>query len=323
MGARIFVTGATGFIGANLVRRLVTEGHQVHAVIRPDSDLWRLRDLLDRITLHWVDLLDSGGLRHVARAVQPEVIFHLAMTGGHPRGALDRIRAVQVGVIGTLALLEAALETGAVRFVHVGSSLEYGRVARAMRESDPLRPVTDKGLAKSLASQLVKFYARKHGVSAVIVRPFSVYGPWESPQRFIPTLLRAAITGEEIRLTPPGYRHDFIFVDDVVEGCLRAASARTRPGEAFNLGTGVQWTNEEVVTLAEEVSGRKIRVIPGAYPPGPADARCWVADIRKACRRLGWLPEWSLAAGLGRTLDWLRSYLNDQAECGPGSYVRP
>ncbi len=309
MGPRILVTGGTGFIGANLVRRLLADGFEVHIIARPESDLWRLSGVADRVTLHRVNLLDGAGVVGVLQAVKPATLFHLAMPGGHPATFGARVQATQVAVVGTLHLLEGALKAGGVRFVHVGSSLEYGRMGRPTRESDPLRPVTERGLAKALASRLVRFYAQDRGLEAVIVRPFSVYGPWESPRRFIPTLLRSALTGEPVRLTPPGYRHDFIFVDDVVEGCLRVAKAWIRPGEAFNLGTGVQWTNEDVVRLAEEVTARPIFVIPDSYPPGPADTVCWVADIQKAARRLSWSPRWTLRAGLVRTLEWVEGHL--------------
>ncbi|WP_322797954.1 NAD-dependent epimerase/dehydratase family protein [Thermoflexus sp.] len=309
-GWRILITGGAGFIGANLVRRFLTLGAELHLVVRPEAKRWRLSGLEDHVTLHPVDVRDGVRVRQAVEAVRPHAVFHLAMPAGHPRTTDERLEALTVSVMGTAYLLEAAGAAGTARFVHVGSSLEYEPMARSLRESDPLRPNTDRGLAKMLASRLVEFYARFRGVPAIILRPFSVYGPWESPRRFIPTLLRAALRDEEIRLTAPGYRHDWIFVADVVEACCRALEASVEPGEAFNIGTGVQWSNEEVVAIVEALVGRPLRRRIGEYPPSPPDRTCWVAEIEKAQRSLGWSPAWDLPSGLRATLTWMQDHLH-------------
>ncbi|MBX5477535.1 MAG: NAD-dependent epimerase/dehydratase family protein [Pyrinomonas methylaliphatogenes] len=301
------ITGGAGFIGANIVRRLALSGARLHLIVRPQTDLWRLSDVRDRVTVHKVDLLDGEGLRRMVRTIRPTIIFHLAMPSGHPRTAAERLESLQVGILATAHLLEAAMEIGAQRFIHFGSSLEYGRYDRPIKEVDHLSPVTDRGMAKATASMLAEFYARWHGIPVVILRPFSVYGPFENPNRFIPTLLRAAMTGEEVRLTAPSYRHDFIFVEDVVEASLRAAELQVQSGEAFNLGTGTQWTNEEVAALVEQVTGRALRLQIGARPPNPPDTSCWVADIEKARRLLGWEPFHDLSSGLKRTWRWMQA----------------
>lgn len=309
-GWRILITGGAGFIGANLVRRLLDLGAELHLIVRPETNLWRLAGLEDRVALYRIDLRDGQGVMRQVEAIRPDIVFHLAMPAGHPRTAEERLEAMRVGVMATACLLEAAKSVGVARFIHVGSSLEYEPLSRPLHESDPLRPNTDRGLAKMLASRLVEFYARFHGVPAIILRPFNVYGPWESPRRFIPTLLRAALRDEEIRLTAPGYRHDWIFVADVVEACCRALEAPVEPGEAFNVGTGLQWSNEEVVAIVEALVGRPLRRRTGAYPPSPPDRSCWAADIEKARRSLSWSWAWDLPSGLQATLTWMRDHLH-------------
>jgi len=307
-GRIVLVTGGSGFMGANLTRRLVQEGARVHLLVRPGSNLARLTGIVDSVSLHFAELLDFASVRTTLGKVRPSWVFHLAAKGGHPSTPEERLEALRCSFLGTANLLEAVREVGVSRFIHTGSSLEYGRLPRPAREQDALRPHTARGIAKAAASTLVLFYARAYAVPAVILRPFSVYGPWEPPGRLIPTLLRAAFSGEEVPLTAPGFRHDFVFVEDVVEACLRLAAARIRPGDSFNVGTGKQWTNEDVAALVEALTGRTLRLQIGARPPSPPDTSCWVASVEKLQRRLGWRPQWDLPAGLRATLDWMLAH---------------
>lgn len=190
----------------------------------------------------------------------------------------------------------------------MGGGVEYGFSPRPIRERDPLRPRTGRGIAKAAASVVVGFYARSLQLPAVILRPFSVYGPWEPPARLIPTLLRAAIKGEAVALTAGTARHDFVFVEDVVEAALLAATRPLKPGTALNVGTGVQWTNEEVASLVEAVTGRPLRIEKGKHPGSPADTEFWAADMSKTRRLLRWSPRFDLRSGLEATLRWMEEH---------------
>ncbi len=303
---RLLITGGAGFIGSNLVRRFLALDVDLHLLVRPQTDLWRLKGVQDRLNLHLADLCDSEATQRVIEASRPRAVVHLATRPGHPRTREQRIDALRVAVLGTVHLLEAARNIRLSHFIHFGSTLEYEQRDRPLRESDPLRPNTDRGIVKMVSSCLVTSYAQVHNIPAIILRPSSVYGPWEAPNRFIPTLLRAAMTGEPVRITRPGIRHDWVYVEDVVEACQRALQLPVRPGEAYNIGTGEQWSNEEVAAAVEVLTGKRLDKQMGAYPPGPTDRPCWVVDNAKAARQLGWSPSWDLKAGLAATLEWMR-----------------
>jgi nucleoside-diphosphate-sugar epimerase len=302
-GARVLVSGATGFIGANLTRRLVAEGAQVHALARAGAESPRLHQLIPAVTVHAVDLTDRTGLTRVARTAAPQFIFHLGALGASQHN-LDRAQLFLTNVIGTINMVEATEGLPYARFVHIGSSTEYGPKPEMMRESDCLAPVTAFGASKAAATLACQQFARARQRPLVILRPFSVYGPWEAPTRLIPTAIRAALDGEAMDLTAPGYRRDLIFVDDVVDACLLAATADLPHGEIVNVGTGRQWSNEDVVRTIESVCGRPIRVRVGQYPARLSDTDHWVADITRADALLGWKPAWTLTAGLERTVSW-------------------
>jgi nucleoside-diphosphate-sugar epimerase len=130
--------------------------------------------------------------------------------------------------------------------------------------------------------------------------------------------MRAAYTGEPIRLTRPGLTHDWIHVDDVVDACLRAASTSGVDGEVLNVATGVTQTNEAVVRLVEEASGRAIRVDADRFPDRPWDTDAWVGDVSKTTTRLGWQARTVLGDGLARTHRWFGGHLDLYAPAGPG-----
>jgi nucleoside-diphosphate-sugar epimerase len=305
-GKVVLITGGSGFIGANLVRRLMSMSAEVHVLVRDGSNLWRVpKD----VRIHRGDITESVAIATVFASIRPNVIFHTAMPHGHPIDSDSRIEALQTSVMGTALLLENALANRVEKFIHIGSSLEYGPRKHPLRESDDLRPSTFRGITKASASLWCGGFAQATGLPVVELRPFSVYGPWEARSRFIPTVLRSALSGATMPLKRDS-QHDFVFVDDVVEACVSAASRHVPPGTAINIGSGQQYSNEAVVAVAERVTGKRIACAVDAHPGNPPDTDCWIADIRKARELLDWQPRHSLEQGLAATFEWLQAHLH-------------
>lgn len=303
----VVVTGAAGFIGACLTRRLVDLGAEVHAFVRPSSTLWRLVGVRERLNLVPVDMTDRTHLEQVVRTAAPEIIFHLAAQGAARHG-IPGSELFQTNVLGTVNLLSATEQLPYERFVQIGGSSEYGPRPHPMRETDCLEPLTPYGASKAAATLACRQFARAHARPVVILRPFSVYGPWEAPSRLIPSAIAAGFERRPLPLTPPGYRRDLVFVDDVVDACLLAAAHALPPGEIVNVGTGRHWTNEEVIRQIEHACGCRIEVQPGAFPPRLSDTAHWVADVSKAEQRLGWKARRSLEEGLRESVAWWCSH---------------
>jgi nucleoside-diphosphate-sugar epimerase len=218
----------------------------------------------------------------------------------------DSVAILRTNVLGTYHLLEAAAAVPLRSLVYTGGSSEYGATDNPMREADPPLPVTFYGATKAAATLLSLQFAREHRVPLVALRPFSIYGPWESPARLIPTAIRAVLAGQAVDLTVPGCRRDLVFVGDVVEACLLAAGSEAAHGETLNIGTGVEWTNEAVVELIQSLGGRAIEVRRGTFPTRAGDRSHWVADRTRAQEVLGWQPRHSLRMGLEETIAWTR-----------------
>ncbi|MCX6026866.1 MAG: NAD(P)-dependent oxidoreductase, partial [Chloroflexi bacterium] len=220
----------------------------------------------------------------------------------------DQMGTWQNGTRATLNLVRAAADAGVGAIVHLGSSLEYGHHRRPLSEKTPLEPTTFFGAMKAATTLLWQQAARGQSLPVVILRPFSVYGPWEGYTRLIPTAIAAALSGRSLHLTTPGYRRDLVYVEDVVRACLQAAQAPHLRGEVFNISVGRQWTNEAIVRAVAAVCKVTIPVETGTYPAHESDTSYWVADCRKAARLLGWRPRISLRNGLERHLNWVREH---------------
>ena len=299
----IVVTGGAGFLGARLVRRLAGEGWSPHVLLRSTTDRWRLAGLDGRIRTHVCDLADAQAVAAAIRAIRPRTVFHVAATGTYRAGDPGELFADNV--LATFHLLEATADRPDCRVVHTCSSLEPGPRPEPIRESDPFRPRTPFGVAKA-ASTLLARQAAGQGRPIVMLRPFSVYGPGEPATRLIPTAIRAALDGTPFRLTAPGFTRDFVFVEDVVDAYLAAATAPGIDGQLLNIGTGRATPNEEVVRLVASVVGRPITLHPEPFPAKPTDTAVWCADITTARDLLGWSPAHTLEQGLVRTVTWLR-----------------
>lgn len=296
----VLVTGIAGFVGANLAGELIARGARVHGLVRTSTNLWRLDELLPGVVLHRTDLSDARALEGTLRQTRPSIIYHLATRrAAHTRE--ERVTTLASNLGGSLNLLEAALAVGCERLVYTASSLEYGPRAAPTREDDPLAPVSFFGATKAASLLLCRQFASQHRLPLVTLRLYSVYGYWEGPERLIPTAMLAALGAGSIALTNGGYHRDLVFVSDVVEACLLAASADLPPGEVFNIGTGQQWSNEQVVDMIQAIAGRTLHRQLEPYPARDTDTRFWVADNTKARALLGWNPRFSLRDGLEKT----------------------
>jgi nucleoside-diphosphate-sugar epimerase len=305
---RFFITGASGFVGSCLARKLAGSGCEVHALVRSGADLWRLEDLRDRIALHEGDLNDGEGLRRLVSSIQPTVIYHLAVHGAYPsQNNADRI--ILTNVFGTWNLLKACSEVDYKVFVNTGSSSEYGVKTHAMRETDLLEPSSYYAVAKSAQTLVCQQAARADRRPISTFRLFSVYGPYEEPTRLVPTVIRRCLEGRDLDMVSPDTARDFVHVDDVIEAYLQIGQLSLQCGEVFNIGTGVQSTVRDVVRNAVQAAGAEVRVNWGSMPARPWDTETWLADCSKVRRALKWSARTSLASGIEQTVRWMLAHL--------------
>jgi nucleoside-diphosphate-sugar epimerase len=300
----VLVTGGAGFIGAAAIERLLEGGIEVHALLRPDADTWRLREVLGRVRRHDVDVVDADGVASAIRAARPAAVVHLATHGAYESQG-DARRILATNVLGTFNLLESSLSAGVKVFVNAGSSSEYGGRREPMREADRLQPNSVYAVAKAAQTHLAALMAAQGPTAVVTFRLFSAYGPWEEPTRLLPTIIRRARAGLPLEMASPETARDFVYIDDVLRALLDFAPLRASSGEVFNLGSGVQSTLRDVVAAVQDVVGRRSPVQWGAMPSRGWDTDRWQADIGKVRQALGWSPRYSLPEGVARMAEWM------------------
>lgn len=305
---RVLVTGATGFVGSCLTRRLVETGAEVHIFSREGSDRWRLTGLSGNLTEHRVDLRDREAVMTAVAKVRPAAVCHLATHGGF---ASQRERSVilESNFLGTANLLHACERVGVNSFINTGSSSEYGTKRSPMREEDLLEPVGDYGVSKAAATLLCRSEGVQKGLPVVTLRLFSPYGQWDDPKRFIPYAIKSLLKRETPHFATPHSVRDFVHIDDVIDLYLRLIRKPCPGGEIFNVASGRQASIGEVFSLLAELIDPGAQPVWGAVAIKRPEPEIWVADIGKAERELGWKPLISLREGLVRTSDWLREHL--------------
>lgn len=308
MSRRVVVTGASGFVGANLVRRLLGEGHAVHLLLRPGHATWRLAEIQTDVRVHLVSLTDREGVERAVRQIRPEWIFHLAVHGAYSSQS-DVHEIFQTNVIGTVNLLEACVGTGFDAFINTGSSSEYGFKDHPPSEREWLEPNSHYSVTKAATTHYCRFTAQSKKVHIPTLRLYSVYGPYEEPARLLPTVLIRALDGELPPLVNPDIARDFVYVDDVVDAYLLAATTRgSELGAVYNVGTGIQTTLRDVVDCVRRVAGVTAEPSWGSMPDRKWDTTSWVADNRKIREELGWSPAHDFEQGFRRMRDWFRSH---------------
>jgi NAD dependent epimerase/dehydratase len=314
---KVLVTGAGGFIGSHLVEKLVAFGASLRAFVRynsrADPGLLRMASAETIASLELIggDLRDPDAVRKAVRGC--EVVFHLGALISIPYSYQHPMEVAETNVIGTLNMLMACRDFDVQRLVHTSTSEVYGTAQRTpIDESHPLQGQSPYSASKIGADKLVESFYCAYQVPAVTVRPFNTYGPRQSARAVIPTIITQALAHGTIHLGNLDTIRDFTYVDDTVDGFIRAAAAEDVQGLTFNLGTGSEIS---IGSLAEKIirkagSQAKIEIDPERLRPEKSEVLRLLSDNTLACDRLNWSPSVSLDDGLDRTVAWIKGNLS-------------
>jgi len=297
---RIAVTGAGGFIGANLVRRLLTDGHDVCAIVRPGGSAERLAGL--EVILGAADVRDGQTLAAIFGRFRPETVYHLASTAWNSETPPeDHEQAITQGMSG---VLEACQQWRPRRLIATGSAAEYGSGA-GFDEESPCRPDTALGRAKAAACRMAAERAPQLGIECVWLRLFTPYGPFEAPTRLVPSAIRAALGRDSLTLRSPGEERDFLAVADAVDAMARVAWAPLPNPAILNLSSGRATSVASLAGLIFACAGAEPRWGEAApAPPGGETLARSSGSNRRAREWLGWSPRLELDTGIEQAIAW-------------------
>lgn len=302
---RVLVTGGAGFIGSNLVDRLLAEGDEV--VVVDDLSSGRRDNLAGGAVLHELDVRDPA-LSKLAADVKPEVIVHLAAQISVRRSVADPVHDARVNVEGTANVLTAAREGGTRKVVFASSVAVYGRPKVIPVPGDAMTdPRSPYAASKLSAEMYLATFQALYGLEYTTLVLSNVYGPRQSPEGeagVVAIFTDALLSGAPTVVFGEGTQtRDYVFVQDVVDGFYRACGGDGN-GRRFNLGTGVETTDRRLHTLIAEAAGAPDT--PGFAEPRLGDLPAMAVDPAPALEGLGWSPHSDLATGLRATVDWAR-----------------
>jgi UDP-glucose 4-epimerase len=302
---KVLITGASGFVGTNLARRLMREGHDVHLLLRSSYKPWRIEEIKKEVVIKLVDLADENRVTAVVKHIKPDWVFHLATYGAYSQQ--DEVgRMIETNIKGTWYLLRACLKAGVKVMVNTSSSSEYGFNSDAPSEKVTVTPNSDYAVTKTAATLLCNYFANRYQLYIPTLRLYSVYGPYEEPSRLMPTLLIQAQKGKWPPLVNPQTARDFIYVNDICEVFLKVTRRRSKEwAPIYNLGTGKQIRLRQLANIVRKMF--QIKAMPrwSTMNQRQWDTSVWRANIAKIRRDYRWKPKYNLALGLQEMNDWL------------------
>lgn len=314
-GKSVLITGAGGFIGSHLTETLLKKGANVRVFVRYNSrgDLGLLHQLpatrLDSIEINSGDLRDPQAVHQAVRGI--EMVFHLGALVSIPYSYRHPFEVSETNFMGTLNVLFACRDLEA-KLIHTSTSEVYGTAQKVpIDESHPLQGQSPYSASKIGADKLVESFYRTYKLSTVTVRPFNTYGPRQSARAVIPTIITQALTKNSVRLGCLDARRDFTYVDDSVNGFLKAASTPGVEGQTFNLGTGRDVNIGELAKKIIEITERPVEIDldPARLRPKKSEVMRLISDNTLAQQYLEWWPEVSLDEGLRQTVNWIKNNL--------------
>lgn len=306
MAHSFLVTGGAGFIGSNLVDRLLELGHRVRVIDNFSTGLrTNLAHVQDSVELIEGDIQSYERVHNSVLGI--DFVVHLAALPSVPRSVQDPLTSHQVNTTGTLNVLSAARDAGVKRVVIASSSSVYGaNPALPKREDMTLLPISPYGASKVAAESYCRAFSEVYGLETVALRYFNVFGPRQNPRSqysaVIPRFIELAKEGKPVTIFGDGEQiRDFTFVSNVVEATVAATSAPKASGHAMNIACGAAVSLLELVRTIEAALGTEIAR--EFAPTRPGDIKASYADISMAKELLGYEPAVCLEDGIRRTVD--------------------
>ncbi len=316
---KILVTGGAGFIGSEFVRLMVRCEVEIVVVdkLTYAGDLARLESVKGKYKFYEVDICDRASVEEIFEKEKPAAVVHWAAESHVDRSILDASPFLTTNVIGTQVLLDAARKFGVEKFVNVATDEVYGELGEdgSFFEDSQLAPNSPYAVSKTSADMLGRAFHRTYGLPVVTVRPSNNYGPWQYPEKLLPVIFLKALANEPIPVYGKGENvREWLHVSD----CARAVAAvldKAEPGEIYNIGSGNERKNIDVVKKVLEIMGKPESLIEFVKDRPGHDFR-YSLNFDKIRNELRWSPQIDFETGLPDTIgkfreqkDWMHAKL--------------
>lgn len=303
----IFIFGASGFIGVNILNSILKNRKDCYAITHNPRSAWRLKLLkIPQENILHCDINYKKSVDDLFESYQPKTIFNLSGYGGYSKQ--DNVNLIlETNIVGALNILQACNNIDA--YIHAGSSSEYGLNSSNPKEESELIPNSHYAVSKISACYLLSYYARFYKFPCLNLRLYSIYGPWEEPDRLIPKMVEFGLRNEYPDLAISSTTRDFVYIDDCVEAFIDAA-IHINPeifGQSINIGSGIKTTLQELADVCQNVFKIDKNPIFDYKNNKNWDTEEWSGNYAKAEKLIGWKPKHSLIEGLGKFADWQKN----------------
>lgn len=296
---RVAVTGASGFTGLHLLRRLHQEGASIIAIVvkgRPTAGLDSLPFAVERVIVEDVD-----SLGRVIRQTMPNFVVHLNAYISTERSWGSLEATIRWNLLSTISVLTACAEAKVSRVVLMGSTEEYGQNEPPYRTSDSMDPLSPYAASKAAATCYARMFHSSFHLSTVVLRPSVIYGPGQTLRMLIPMVMQALAQDRSIEVTEGMQTRDFIYVTDVVDAIVVALGLPEAGGNVWNIGSGEVVTVRYCLERIEAITGKAGLIQYGKRPYKPLELFHYHPEVQEAYSALNWRPSVSLDEGLQKT----------------------
>jgi UDP-glucose 4-epimerase len=303
----LLVTGGCGFAGSAVVNHLLAETDIPRIAVL--DNLLNGRRLLapesSRLVLHEVDLRDGDAACRILEQERPETVIHLAALHFIPYCNSHPGETLEVNVVGTQNLLEACRACSPTRIIIASTMAVYPVKDGFNCEDDPAGPTDIYGMSKWINEQQLELFARQTGIRCAAARLSNIYGPNETNPHVIPEIFDQAARGQtELALGNVEPKRDYVYTSDVARALILIAQKSDAPYRVYNVGTGIEYSVEEVVNRLARISGRRLRIRVAADRVRKAERMHLLADPRRLMNETGWRPAYDLDRGLSELWRW-------------------
>lgn len=313
MPKEFLITGGAGFIGSTLAARLIGEGNRV-VVIDNFNDYYdpqikeeNVRRNLENpnYKLYRGDICDRELVKQIFEENSIDAVVHIAARAGVRPSLEDPLEYVRSNIEGTINILENMKNNGVKKMVFASSSSVYGN-CKAEKFSEDLKvtePISPYAATKSACEQFLYTYSKLYGIQAICLRFFTVFGPKQRPDLAIRKFIELIERDEAIPVYGDGTTmRDYTYIDDIVDGIIKAISYDKTPYEIINLGGGSPVTLNQMISTIEKVLNKTAKI--NRLPMQPGDVDKTVSDITKAEQLLGYKPKVSFEEGIRKFVEW-------------------
>jgi dTDP-glucose 4,6-dehydratase len=309
---RILLTGVTGFVGSELAAKLLDLNYEVHTIERYVTGRYQFSNSSKHIT-HHANLVDYQAIRKVVRDVQPDYVVHLAAISPVAFSYDHYMEVIEANFLATINLAEACYrEANAFKqFLFAGTSEEYGTTLgdtnSKLNENSELNPNSPYSVAKVSSDLYLRYMYKAYNFPYTILRPFNTYGRKDNTHFFIERVITSMLKNGKVLLGAPDAVRDWLYIDDHVDGYIKAIGNKKAVGQTIQLCTGKGYTTKEASEMIAKQIGFKGEIVWNSTPERPLDAKFLVGDNSKAKELLGWEPKYTFEEGIRKTISYLSS----------------